>query len=466
MARLRPGATDLARAFARSPLPVYLLNSRRMIVFANEACGAWLGVDVDELLGIRCDYHSLELANHVQALAGGLAPPPEAYLAGHTTGLVSATRNGTIEERSADFYALPDPEEPTPGLLAIVSQQVNEPPEGLTTGVEPSSAELHVLLRWVRQTFAQRSALDRFVGDEPRIKRVRDQFSAAGDRARVIVIGPRGCGKEQLARGIHFRRQLEQAPPLVDIACATVDAESLQMAITSLVRQRAAGELGAAALLLHDVDELSAPAQRELLGFLELPGFEVRTLATAVRSLTALANEGTFDRSLAYALSTLVIEVPPLSERMTDLPLIVQALVEENNATGGKQLSGVSSEALDRLAFYSWPGDMDQLVEVIKGAWTKAAGPHIVLGDLPRWLAAAEDALACPAKRAEPIVLDEFLADIERELLTRSLRRSRGNKAKAARLLGISRPRLLRRLEQLGLVELTDPIFRNHQNDG
>jgi transcriptional regulator with PAS, ATPase and Fis domain len=449
MARARSGTSDLTRTLAACPQPVYLLDSRRMVAYLNAACASWLGIDAEKLIGTRADYHSGADAGELQRIAAGLCPPVEAFSASHSSGSVTAIVAGEMQQRSAQFFALAVPDEPSPALLAILATG-SEPLAAASE--EPSAAELHVLLRWLRQTMASRPALGRWVGEAPAVRRVREQFEAASEsRARVLVLGPRGSGREELARAIHYGQKPEAAAPLAAIDCALVDAESLQMSITSLVRQHAVSEsLATPALMLMDVDRLSPAAQHELWGFLELPGFELRTLATAERSPVELAD---FDRRLAYALGTLVIELPPLSQRREELPLLVQSLVEELNAAGGKQVSGASPEALERLATYTWPGDVAQLADTIKEAWTSAAGPLISLADLPRWLGVAEQAAARPQRSETKIVLDEFLADIERELIVRALARGRGNKSKAARLLGISRPRLLRRIEQLKIAE-------------
>lgn len=455
MARARFGTGELTRALSSSPQPVYLLNSQRILVFANEACAAWLGVATEKLLGQRCDYHSPDVANDENCLVAGLCPPPEAFLIGHSRGVVSAVRDGQPEARQASFLALSLADELAPALLVVVGTATEDVGAGgfvNSVSHEPSAQQLHVLLRWLRQSMTGRPALHRWVGESPQVKRVRELFAAASaSQVRTVVIGPAGSGRREFARGIHYRPHAEQLAPFVTIDCSTVDAESLQMAVTSLVRHRHHAPHSPAALLLVEVDRLSPDAQRELRGFLELPSFDVRTLATARQSLLRLADQGNYDRSLAFALSTLEIELPFLRQRIDDLPLIVQTLIEELNAAGGKQISGMTPEALERLAVYSWPGDMAQLAGVIKEAWTVAPGPSITLADLPSWLKAAEDAAARPARTAQAIVLDEFLAKVERELLVRALARVQGNKAKAARLLGISRPRLLRRMEQLGL---------------
>jgi DNA-binding NtrC family response regulator len=155
---------------------------------------------------------------------------------------------------------------------------------------------------------------------------------------------------------------------------------------------------------------------------------------------------------LAAALSTIVIELPPLAGRRGDILLLAQALVEENNAQGGKQVGGLSAEALDRLDAYAWPGNLDELARAMAEAHQRAGGPEIAVADLPERLHLAASAAAHPRRKEETIVLDEFLGRMERELIRRALARAKGNKAKAARLLGLTRPRLYRRMVQLGLA--------------
>jgi DNA-binding NtrC family response regulator len=125
--------------------------------------------------------------------------------------------------------------------------------------------------------------------------------------------------------------------------------------------------------------------------------------------------------------------------------------LEQVNAEGAKQLSGFAAGALDRLAAYLWPGDCDELEAMVREAHAKADGPQVLLQDLPRRLELAADAAIHSHKIEETIVLAEFMASIERELIERAMEQTKGNKARASRLLGITRQRLIRRLVQLGL---------------
>jgi DNA-binding NtrC family response regulator len=140
-----------------------------------------------------------------------------------------------------------------------------------------------------------------------------------------------------------------------------------------------------------------------------------------------------------------------LCRRSEDVPPLAQLFLEEANAGAIKQVGGFSPEALDALSAYRWPGNVDELAAMVREAHERAAGGEVTVKHLPKRIHLAADAAAHPPRVDEPIVLEEFLARVEKELIARALRRAKGNKSKAARLLGLTRPRLYRRLVQLGL---------------
>jgi DNA-binding NtrC family response regulator len=156
---------------------------------------------------------------------------------------------------------------------------------------------------------------------------------------------------------------------------------------------------------------------------------------------------------LWQALSTVTIELPRLSERIEDLPILAQSFLEERNRGRAKQIGAIRPDALDLLALYSWPGELKELEEVLAAAHAACTGQTITPIDLPPIVhhASKTASLARPAP-LERIVLDEFMATVERELIERAMRQVSGNKTAAAELLGMTRPRLYRRLVQLGLV--------------
>ena len=315
----------------------------------------------------------------------------------------------------------------------------------------PDARQLHAQLQGLRDRLAQAYDLERLVGTSAAVERVRGQVELAATNAvRVVILGPPGSGRERVARTIHAKQMAEGWPYLVPLACPLLDAELLESTVEAFMRSCAElSEEQPATFLLLEVDQLPEDAQASLLGFLKIGEIRLNTLATARDSLLDLAQQDRFRAELAQALSTLVISIPPLRERMVDVPLLVQAAIEQRNAQGGRQIAGVTESAMTLLLRYAWPGNVDELFQLIADACDQAGGAFVTDQDLPERIHAALAAAKYPPRPAEPIQLDHVLADVERELIQRALRVAKGNKAQAARLLGLSRSRLLRRMETL-----------------
>jgi transcriptional regulator with GAF, ATPase, and Fis domain len=451
MARTRSHIAGLSRLLASAPEPVYALDADRTIVYANDACSAWTGLIPETLLGRRCDYQPGYRSDGSADPVHGLCPPPEAFQ-GQPSTFEAAARGSTgqWQARPADCLPLTDGAAACLGVLVVVHHQTaTTPPAPICD--ESSPPELHQRLRAVLQESFGNTPLSQIVGESPAISQVREQVQLARRvDARVLIVGPPGSGREYIARAIHYRGA--SSSPLAPLACNLLDAELLESTIASFVAS--CGELQIerpAALLLLEVDQLPADAQKALAGILSIRELGVRTVATARRSLTELAAHDQFRKDLACALSTLVIQIPPLAQRLADVPLLAQFFLERCNAGGGKQLSGFAAEALDQLVAYPWPENVDELADAIQASYEAAAGPLVQLGDLPERLHAAAGADSHPPRADDTIVLPQFLAEIEKELLQRALQRAKGNKAKAARLVGVTRASFLSRLQRFGI---------------
>jgi DNA-binding NtrC family response regulator len=149
-------------------------------------------------------------------------------------------------------------------------------------------------------------------------------------------------------------------------------------------------------------------------------------------------------------LATVDIDLPPLAQRKQDIAVLIQGELERRNQQGTQQLQGVARDALEYWLAYDWPGNVDELLATIEQACRLATGPWLDMQALPANLRHAQTAVKYPMREKEEIELDSYLERIERELILRAMKKAKGNKAEAARLLGIARGRLLRRLTQLG----------------
>jgi transcriptional regulator with PAS, ATPase and Fis domain len=458
MSRPLSAAKVLQRKIEESATPLLALDQDRRVLFANAALAQWLGVQADDLQGQSCDYRPTAETPIAAALAA-LCPPPEAFTSEATTGFASrlASDGRPFERRAARYFRLPAGVASEFVLLVAVASSPAEVASGhapLSGRGSPSPDSLQTLLVEAGSRLGRRYHISQLVGVSDAIASVREQVRlAAESEARVLVIGPPGSGREHIARTIHYEPSSRAAGLLTSIACELVDAEQMQRALTTLLRRHHEQPTArpATALLLN-IDRLRATAQQELIGFLNLPGVHLRTLATARRSLLRLSVKGKFRADLAHALSTLTIRIAPLRSRPEDIPLLAQHFLASGNEGPAKQLSGFHDAALELLLGLPWPGNADELAAAVRAARERARGPRVLPTDFPDWVHLAKDAAAHAPRDEQPIELDAYLADIEKELLRRALAKARGNKSKAAELLGISRPRLLRRLVQLGLL--------------
>jgi transcriptional regulator with PAS, ATPase and Fis domain len=462
MSSPRTRSTELVRLFQAARQPIYVLDEELTIVFLNRACQEWLAAS-ESLVGRRCAYHSSLAATGPDALAAGLCPPPEVLAGKSAVATISrGDATGRPDLRRARFVPLGLEGEGLLGVVAIV-EAADRPPAAIDDGPpvvadgEAESGVLHEHIRRFRQEAAAQYRADRLIGEGPAMRLARRQVElAAQSGASVLLIGPPGSGRRHLAAAIHYGVN----PPspelltatLVPLDCGLLGPDLLEEVVAAVTRARLSHDKAApGTLLLHRVDETSSDMQVELAGLLVRRPLSWRLIATAGEPLAELARRGKFRADLAAALSTIVIELPALARRREDLPLLAQLFLEELNAAGQRQIGGFTPAALDLLDSYGWPGNLDELAEVVAESHRRAAGREIDVADLPERLRLVSQAAAHPPRSEETIVLGEYLSRVERELIRRALARAKGNKSRAARLLGLTRPRLYRRMVQLGL---------------
>ncbi len=457
MSFIRHMATDLARFLDSGAAPIYVLDEDRRIIFCNAACTDWIGLPADALIGQQCNYHAPASAvpedsaiDPATLAAAGLCPPPQAFSGRTSVALVScAGAGGRVLHRRGQFLPIARGEDESSPVI-VVLELADCTADAMTQDGE-SSAQLHEQVRRFRQQMAGRFSPDRLIGNHPLIVRARTQIEAAAKSgASVLIVGPAGSGKDHAAKAIHYR---QDAPGLlVPLDCALLEPNVLVSSLRTLVSRRGSRPPGST-LLLENVGAMPATVQAELSEILHGDSLHMRVTATSSMPLAERVAEGTFSQELMCTLSTLVIELPPLAGRIEDLPLLVQSLVEELNGKTFRQLAGFSAEALDQFAAYPWPGNLDELAAVVSEMHEKAQGSEVSARDLPKPIHWGAEAAAHPPRVDEAIVLEEFLGRVEKELIARAMRRAKGNKSKAAKLLGLTRPRLYRRLVQLGLEE-------------
>ncbi len=226
---------------------------------------------------------------------------------------------------------------------------------------QDESQELHLQLQRFRQQRILRIGAASVVGVTPAARRAAAQAElAAATRVNVLILGPPGSGRRRLAEAIHLSgyggRKGESL--LVPLECSLLDADLVQ---STLRAAAAVATSDGGTLLLCDADRLPLEAQAAVAAALSPSSSPWRAIATAAAPLVELAPRGLIREDLAAMLSTITIELPPLSTRRDDVPLLAQALLEEQNGRGGKQLGGfaptrwtASAPTIGRATSPSW----------------------------------------------------------------------------------------------------------------
>ncbi len=450
--RRRSNYNPLRRFLHGSQTPLALFSPEKKLVWCNPALTTWCGVSVDTLLSVSPQGGVTEQRSLAHAVIHSLSPPAETWEGRFQRRLLpvftaSGPRLTWVSwcplqcEGTTRFYSLV--------LLETQSDITDRSDE---TAWDQPEIQRRILAQ-TRQELDQWLSVDLLVGNSPAIDRVRTQLELAERAcARVVIVGSRGSGCQQLARHLYLRQTPSAAWPLIPLECRLLDAELLSTTVVSYVRsQWEWSDPERLVLLLLDVDALSPDAQWALWELLQRPKPRWHTLATAEKPLPELAESGQFREDLACYLSSLVIQLPHLRRREVDIPQLVRRVLETHASRWDHPVRDISPEALERLTHYPWPGEWEQFERVIMEAAQRCRSGVIELSDLPPVLAHAEQAQMAGSHRPEPIQIDRVLADFERQILCRALHLARGNRARAARLLGMSRARLLRRIQQLGI---------------
>jgi len=488
MTRATSNLESLTRLLDRSHRPIYAVDAQRRVNYCNPALAAWLDLEAEQIVGRHVEYHSEPGDDSGQAVGEAaplseLCPPPKALAGESCCGTISVVaRSGRLVHRAADFVPLGqsgrqdidngDRQSPAVcnGVLVLLADRdLSHQQLAAQLAAETTAEDLHRIIRRFRTRQSSRYALESLLGGSPVMRKVRAQVEAAAvSGANVAIVGRAGTGRGHVARAIHYRAAGAAPAKLVPLDCQSLADDGLRRAFDSLrsspieVRQRPT-------LLLENLDQMPPTQQSQLTSAIRQSSFPARVLVT-----TEIAEPGkcSVESSLFHAVSTITIELPRLADRPEDLPILSQYFLELANRGSTKQVGSLRTDTLDLLSIYSWPGELEQLQQAISAAHRACKSHEITPTDLPGFVHHAVQAASRTRHSPERIVLAQLLSTIEREAINRALRQAGGNKSEAAELLGMTRPRLYRRIVQLGLVSEDDtrppddePKFIEHPAD-
>lgn len=322
--------------------------------------------------------------------------------------------------------------------------------------------------RWMQEELENQYGCQHIVGRSEAMQKVFEALaSLVKTDTTVLIQGESGTGKELVARALHWYGP-RRDKAFVAINCSALPEGVLETELFGHVKGAFTGAIrnhvgkfelaNGGSLFLDEIGEISPAIQVKLLRVLEEREFQRigdnRTIKVDIRLITATNKdlykkviEGSFRDDLYYRLSVYPLHLPPLRERIEDIPLLVGHFIQRFNKQMGKHIQGIADEVLEILENYSWPGNVRELANAIEHAFVHCKGVLIHASDLPQNLLSA----STPGMKRKTAKAQERLGLAERNLLIQELEAANWNKAVAARRLGISRATLWRKLKRHGL---------------
>jgi DNA-binding NtrC family response regulator len=325
--------------------------------------------------------------------------------------------------------------------------------------------------RSLKAELERRKRMEKVVGVSEKMGRIFETIEAvAPTRASVLVTGESGTGKTLLARTLHQLSPRKDAP-FIEVNCGALPETLLESelfghakgAFTGAIQDKAGKfeDADTGTLFLDEIATASPGLQVKLLRAVQERSFErvgetktrtvdVRIVFATNQDLLQLVKTGGFREDLYYRINVVNIELPPLRERQEDIPFLIERFLEEFNRFHGKQIEGISPEAMDYLLAHSWPGNIRELENAIERAVVFARSSGITPEDLPPQIRGS----------ARPVVeiqsgilpLKQALEEPERDIIIHALEANDWNRRRTADMLEINRTTLFHKMKKYGLL--------------
>ena len=310
------------------------------------------------------------------------------------------------------------------------------------------------------------------IGTSPRMLEIYEIIKrVTSAKANILITGESGTGKELVARAIHYEGDRKDKP-FVPINCGAIPENLIE---SELFGHQKGAFTGAVAnksglfemanqgtIFLDEITELPVQLQVKLLRVIQERNFrrvggiediavDVRIIAASNKEIDREVKEGRFREDLFYRLNVIPIQMPPLRERKEDIRLLAEHFFEKHTKELGKEIKGISREAMDYLESYSYPGNIRELENIIERAVALENTSIILTDSLPDYIVhkKAVDVSVCP--RAETSNLEKTIEDYEKAIILDALKKSGGVKKKAAELLGLSFRSMRYKLDKYGI---------------
>ena len=365
--------------------------------------------------------------------------------------------------------------------------------EELVTVLERAAERTHfdIESRRLRDKLRNPKGPGHLIGRSPEMEKLyRILSKVAHTQHPVLIVGESGTGKELVARSIHFNGTNAQRP-FIPVDCGSLVPEMIESELFGYVKGAFTGPRRAAAthskdglltaadggtVFLDEIAELPLDLQAKLLRALQEKAVypvgathsvpvSVRVLAATSRNLAAMVEAGRFRRDLYFRLNVVNLRIPPLRDRKEDIPVLVQHFLERAQRENGRAYT-MSADALRAMLGYDWPGNVRELESAIERACALSSGPIVHMGDLPTQL--HDFVMHGRTSRVEPVHLETPLleistatparpvvsiAELEKQAILGTIRDLKGDKLLAAKLLGIGKTTLYRKLKEYGISD-------------
>jgi PAS domain S-box-containing protein len=439
-----------------------VVDTRGMIVSMNEAAEDLTGYRKHELLGKSCTVlacngckvHKGEKAKHWCSLfARGNIRARKCLIMNKTGESIDVIKRASLlRDESGEVIGAVE----TLTDISAVVRQENE-------------------IASLRRTLRRQDGYHGILGNSVPMKRLFGLIeNAAQSEAPVAIFGESGVGKELVAKAIH-ETSPRSKKPFVKVSCAALNENLLESelfghvkgAFTGAHRTRI-GRFEAAhggALFLDEIGDIPLSTQVKLLRVLEEKEIErvgdhksmkvdVRIITATNKDLEGLVEKGSFREDLFYRINVIPMYVPPLKERIEDIPVLVQSFIERISLKGEKSVDSISPEAMALLQSYSWPGNVRELQNIIEYAFVLCRGKEVKPEHLPPKIASSSKiGRGMPSTSSDvPLSDRDDTSQSDRDRLIEALRRTQGHQSKAAKLLGISRVTLWKRMKKYGVT--------------
>lgn len=319
--------------------------------------------------------------------------------------------------------------------------------------------------RMLRERVKSKQGFGSIIGRSPEMEKLYRIISKAAHSTHpVLILGESGTGKELVARSIHYSGPYRDSP-FIPVDCGSLVPTLIESELFGYVRGAFTGAVHAkdgllaiaegGTVFLDEVGELPVDLQAKLLraiqekeirpvGSTKRVPINVRILAATNRDLEQAVAQGTFRRDLFFRLNVLSLRIPPLRERRQDIPVLAQHFLERLSRNSGQERT-LSDEALKVMLAYDWPGNVRELENCLERACALSSGPVLHIADFP---AAIHSVQAQPPTNGEANTKIVPIAEIEKRTILTTIEQLNGDKLMAARLLGIGKTTLYRKLKE------------------